>query len=242
MPGSGGLAGLLAPLRRADLTVEFVQLHYAIEALRGDDPVVLQFLSATPGEGTSTVVAGYAAVVAAERAGILVVDCGGASTAPAGAASGVPARSSHAGGGPAGDDDAGPTAAKCLIGLTLSGLPPDLAVHQDPSCPGLARARLGFTDHPLIEIGTAELRGLLAALGELYPTVVLDCPAAANSPDSVALSRHCDGTVLVVRAAVAKAVDVIQTRVAIERAGGHVTGVVLNRRKRPLPAWLTRRR
>jgi len=31
-----------------------------------------------------------------------------------------------------------------------------------------------------------------------------------------------------------------QAHVAVERAGGHVVGVVLNRRRRALPPWLDR--
>ena len=68
-------------LAAAVLSPDFVQLHYAIEALRSEDrPIVLQFMSAGAGDGTSTVAAGFAAVAASERpGGVLLVCCAGAS-------------------------------------------------------------------------------------------------------------------------------------------------------------------
>ena len=211
--GPGADGGVLAA---AVLSPDFVQLHYAIEALRSEDrPIVLQFMSAGAGDGTSTVAAGFAAVAASERpGGVLLVCCAGASP---GAPAGTPS----------------------LVELSGAGHPPGEAVWRDPACEGVRRASLGASAHPLMEIASGALRRLLIGLGERYATLVLDC-APASSPDSAALSRHCDGTVLVVRAGATRVAAVKQARVAVERAGGHVVGVVLNRRRRALPAWLDR--
>ena len=225
--GTGALAADSAA-RGGALSSDFVQLHYAIEALRSEDrPVVLQFVSSSAGEGTSTVVAGFAAVAASERPGaVLVVSCGG-----------TDADAARAGiGGSAGGEPAGLAS---LIEAVAAGRQAEAAVWRDAACEGLLRARLGVSAHPLLEIGPGALRRLLNGLGERYATVVLDC-APATSPDSAALSRHCDGTVLVVRAGTARVAAIDQARIAVERAGGHVVGVVLNRRRRPLPPWLER--
>ena len=123
-----GTTGALSP--------DFVQLHYAIEALRSEErPILLQFMSAGTGEGTSTVAAGFAAVAAAERpGGVLVVCCAGpASGAPPGTPS--------------------------LVELARAGQPFGEAVWHDAACPGVARASLGASAHPLMEI--LNLRGRL---------------------------------------------------------------------------------
>ena len=229
--GAAAGAGVLAAdraSRRGALSADFVQLHYAIEALRCEDrPVVLQFVSSGPGEGTSTVAAGFAAVAASERPGaVLVVSCGGTDADAART-------------GTFGNAGAEPAGMASLIEADAAGRQAEAAIWCDASCEGLLRARLGVSAHPLMEIGAAALRRLLNGLGERYATVVLDC-APATSPDSAALSRHCDGTVLVVRAETARVAAVDQARIAVERAGGHVVGVVLNRRRRPLPPWLER--
>jgi Mrp family chromosome partitioning ATPase len=228
---AGGAQAVLPAVRGVALSADFVQLHYAIEALRSEGrPIVLQFVSASAGEGTSTVAAGFAAVAASERPGaVLVVSCG---------ESVAQAARALAGGARRGTDSA-PAGMPSLIEAVAAGQPAAAAVWRSASCRGLLRARLGVSAHPLMEIGSGALRRLLNGLGESYATVVLDC-APATSPDSAALSRHCDGTVLVVRAGVARVAAIDKARTAVERAGGHVVGVVLNRRRRPLPSWLER--
>jgi len=238
-PGAGAGIGAVSPGRVAPgiaLPADFVQLHYAIEALRSEArPVVLQFVSAGAGEGTSTVATGFAAVAASERPGaVLVVSCGEPAANVARADAG---RGFVAGAGPGATG--APAGLPSLIEAAAAGQAASAAVWRDGAHAGLLRARLGMSAHPLMEIGSDALRRLLNGLGERYATVVLDC-APASSPDSAALSRHCDGTVLVVRAGVARVSAVRQAHVAVERAGGHVVGVVLNRRRRALPPWLDR--
>ncbi|MBV8651894.1 MAG: hypothetical protein JO255_10545 [Alphaproteobacteria bacterium] len=70
--------------------------------------------------------------------------------------------------------------------------------------------------------------------------VVLDCPATTEHPDSAALARHCDGTVLVVRAEGVRQAVIRASKLGIERMGGQILGVVLNRRRKYIPEWLYR--
>lgn len=241
---AGGGAQAVSPaVHGVALSADFVQLHYAIEALRSEDrPIVLQFVSASAGEGTSTVAAGFAAVAASESPGaVLVVSCGepAAEAARAGAAPALADAAPALAGAARRGTDGAPAGVPSLIEAVAAGQPAAAAVWRSESCQGLLRARLGVSAHPLMEIGSGALRRLLNGLGESYATVVLDC-APATSPDSAALSRHCDGTVLVVRAGVARVAAIDKARTAVERAGGHVVGVVLNRRRRALPSWLER--
>ncbi len=241
--GAGGAQAAWPAVRGVALSADFVRLHYAIEALRSEGrPIVLQFVSASAGEGTSTVATGFAAVAASERPGaVLVVSCGepAAEAARARAAPTLVGAAPALAGAARRGTDGAPAGVPSLIEAVAAGQPAAAAVWRSASCRGLLRARLGVSAHPLMEIGSGALRRLLNGLGESYATVVLDC-APATSPDSAALSRHCDGTVLVVRAGVARVAAIDKARTAVERAGGHVVGVVLNRRRRALPSWLER--
>src|SRR6185437_4316077 len=62
----------------------FVELYYAIEARRTSAmPLVVQFISPTPGAGASFVASGYARVAADDCAQpVLYIDCNAAPTRP----------------------------------------------------------------------------------------------------------------------------------------------------------------
>jgi len=193
---------------------EFRQLFYAIEAAREEDrPAVLQFLAASAGEGTSTVARGFAEVAAAEYGGsVLLVDCVGA----------------------------WPTPLPGLVEAWRDGRPLAGVITADRATVGLDRARLSSGENPLLDLGAGEARALFAALGERFRTVVLDCAPALACPETLALARAVDGTVLVVRAEAARRAAVLEARQRIERVGGHCIGAVMNRHRSYLPGWLDR--
>jgi Mrp family chromosome partitioning ATPase len=197
---------------------ELIRLFHATNAMNADNrPFVLQFVASTPGEGTSTMAAGYAMIAAAERAkSVLLVDCG-----------------------LAGDEDDGsfagpPTLIRAFKETRLT----DSAIQPIPALNGLAVARLSRSANPLLEIDGAELRLLLDVTKRRYPIIVLDCPAASVAPDSLALSQYADGTVLVVRAESTRRAVIASTKDAVDRFGGQVIGAVFNKRKMYIPNWL----
>jgi len=208
----------------------FVQLYYAIEARRtSSTPLVIQFISPTPGTGASTVASGYARVAADDCSEpVLYVDCSGAAesqrtrlkgTQPASAQDGINA----------------PTLSDTLRhDLPLSDA--TLAVRDANN---LLWARLGPGARPLLAMGADRLQALLDKLRAHHPVVVLDSPSA-NVPEAAALSRYCDGSVLVVAAGRTRQSEIEEARTMIERLGGQTVGIVLNRERLYRPRLLGR--
>ncbi|MGE4049378.1 MAG: hypothetical protein AB7F35_31375, partial [Acetobacteraceae bacterium] len=61
------------------------------------------------------------------------------------------------------------------------------------------------------------------------------------APEAAAVSRYCDGSVLVVAAGRTTQSEIETAKTLIERLGGQTVGVVLNRERSVMPSWLNRR-
>lgn len=203
---------------------EFIRLYYAVQALKAPGAsFVLQFVSATPGEGASTVAAQFARVAASEGGqGALLIDC-------------TIYRRLGA--------DGAPNPELTVVDCFRAGLPPreHLPNVRYGSETRVNRARLSNARHPLLDIEDAEFGRMLASLREEFPVTIMDCSAVSESPDALALTRFCDGTILVVEAEAVRPEVVKLTRTEVERHGGQILGVVFNKRRSYLPEWLQRR-
>jgi Mrp family chromosome partitioning ATPase len=211
----------VGPVSPAIAPPEYVRLYFAIEALRQETtPYVLQFVSATRGEGTSTVAANFARVAASERDnGILIVDC-----------------SSSAQVNRRGTDDA------TLIetyrgGHSLRQVLTDSRAGSDETF----SVSIGRSRRSLLDIDSGGMTHVLARAREEFSITVMDCGSAGQDPQAAVLSKYCDGTVLVVQAETARRQVIDAARKDIERHGGNVIGVVFNRRRFYIPDWLYRR-
>ncbi len=90
----------------------------------------------------------------------------------------------------------------------------------------------------LIENG---LGRLIAGVRDAYDTVLIDCPPAADCPETPPIASVADGTVVVVHAGRTKR-EIVQRSVdAIEQTDGRVLGVVLNRKRYYIPNFIYRR-
>jgi hypothetical protein len=195
----------------------FVQLYYAIEARRTSAmPLVLQFAAPAAGAGTSTVASGYARVAADDSAQpVLFIDC----TANV-------ARRRGAG-----------TDTLTLVDALRRDLPLREAISPVGDARNLLWARLAAGPHPLLSLGGDRLQALLDMLRADYAVVVLDTPPT-QTPEAAAVSRYCDGSVLVVAAGRTRQSEIEAAKSLIERLGGQTVGVVLNRERSLLPKWL----
>jgi Mrp family chromosome partitioning ATPase len=195
-----------------------IKLFYTVEALKPQNAhVVLQFLAATAGEGTTTIAKGYAAVAASEgNQNVLFIDCDPAS------------RSDEQNGG------ATPT----LIEAHKQGLAIEEVARQSKLYGNLRLIQLSRSPNPLIEIDSEDLVLLFARLREHFSTIILDCVAANRGPDSIAISRYCDGTILIVRAEAVRSAVVKTVEENIKLVGGQIIGAVFNRRQQYIPRWL----
>lgn len=200
----------------------FVQLYYAIEARRTSAmPLVVQFTSPTPATGASTVASGYARVAADDCAQpVLYIDCNGTRLKALGQKSESPT----------------PT----LFDALRRGLPLSDALTPARDAKNLLWARLGPGERPLLALGGDRLQSMLDMLRANHPVIVLDTPPT-EAPESAAVSRYCDGSVLVVAAGRTKQWEIEGAKALLERLGGQTVGVVLNRERSVLPRWMGRR-
>lgn len=194
---------------------EVVRLYYAVEALKMEDtPYVLQFVAATPGEGTTSTAWGFAIAASLEyRQSVLVVDCGGT---------------------------AAPDQPTIIEDVSDRGeIGP--AARPVSGVPGLCRASLSRFPSALLHVEGSLVQRIFDELRERYAVVVLDCPAAGTASDSLAMSRHADGTVLVIRSGQARRRAIERVQSDIARFGGALIGAVFNDRRETVPRWLYER-
>lgn len=189
---------------------EFLQLFYAVEALRtGQDSLVVQFAGVDGGEGVTTVASGFARVAAREYDGpLLYLDCRPASHGSAADRTGRKPRTNP----PPEQDESN---------LKVLPLP-------DGPAPGGRNAQ-------------EDIRMHVDSFRIQYRLVILDSPPVGKFPRAAALSSVCDGTVLVVQAERTSTRALQAARENVERLGGQVVGLVFNRARQRLPAWLARR-
>jgi Mrp family chromosome partitioning ATPase len=199
----------------------FVQLYYAIEARRTSAmPLVVQFVSPTPSTGASTVASGYARVAADDCAQpVLYIDC----------------NPHHAKTRRGANELQAPT----LFDALRRGLPLTDAITPVRDSKNLLWARLGPGERPLLALGGDRLQSMLDMLRASHPVIVLDTPPT-EAPESAAVSRYCDGSVLVVAAGQTKQWEIENAKALLERLGGQTVGVVLNRERSVMPRWLSR--
>ncbi len=200
---------------------EYTRLFHAINSLNEHNkPFQLQLLASVHGEGTSSIAAALATVATREIGSrVLLLDCNP-----------VPDTASLL----------EPPVPFLLDEFRISGTI-EAALQQPEAELGLRLARLSGKPDGILGASPAELQRLFDALHESFATVVLDCPPASTNPISLALSRYCDGTVLVVRAETTSRRTIADTKRAVERFGGQIVGVVFNRQRTYLPGWLSRR-
>ena len=198
----------------------FVQLYYAIEARRTSAmPLVVQFTSPTPGTGATTIASGYARVAADDCAQpVLFVDCTGMNAKPR--------------------RHRGPEAQTLtLFDALRRGLPLSEAMAPAREGKNLLWARLGPGERPLLALGGDRLQSMLDMLRANHPVIVLDTPPT-NVPESAAISRYCDGSVLVIEAGRTRQWEIEAAKALLERLGGQTVGAVLNRERPLLPRWM----
>jgi len=217
------------PSRRS-FPSECIDLYHAVEAFREHSQtgaIIVQFVGPCGGEGTTTIASGFA--LAAGEFGpaggaptdgdryptVLYIDCGGE----------LPSRRHKA----------GPPRISLVDGF-VAGLFFPNAITTATDTAGVCSARLGLvrTDGSL-RCDPADLARLFGALRERFQVVALDCSGASEA-EVLACARHCDGTLIVIRAERTSARAVESIRLRIERCGGQVIGAVLNR-AHPRRGW-----
>lgn len=209
-----------------DLPLEFVRelgtLRGTVDQLLpGRAQRTILFAGAISGEGTSTVAAAFARLLAEdERLRVALVDADLRS-----ASRRLPTVDDHHGlaGVLAGESRID----QALVGTTL----PNLAVL--PGGP--------TTDSPLRLCTTNNLHAPMDHLRRHFHYVVLDGPPVLDSPELVSLAGQVDGIVMVIRAARTKREVVQRALEQIDKVHGRVLGAILNRQQYVIPDFIYRR-
>lgn len=197
---------------------ELVNLYQAIEtALPEGGGHIVEFISATAGEGTTTVARELAHAVASQvgrRVLVLTVRS--------------PRGNGHARDGVSLND------------VLEGGGDIRSAVRQAPGTSFLEATLWATEGSSRYLFDPDSMKEMFGKLTELVDVVIIDAPAALSGFAGLALARQASGIVLVVEAERTRSPIVEQARRSIEANGGRILGVVLNKRRFHIPRFLYR--
>lgn len=99
---------------------------------------------------------------------------------------------------------------------------------------------LGSKDHlDRARIAPEQFEELMKWARESYSTIIIDLPEAEDLRHSLMLARRADTALIVVRAETVTREDAQKAMIKMNEDGIHVGGLILNRKKRFAPKWLT---
>jgi capsular exopolysaccharide synthesis family protein len=93
----------------------------------------------------------------------------------------------------------------------------------------------------LVGFGREELESFVSELRKKFDYVLIDAAPVGTYPDCAVLCDKVDAVILVIKHGATRREVAKRTKDIVMRAGGKVLGVVLNRRRYPIPEFLYRR-
>lgn len=226
-PGSEPPAGVkvhpyLSSRISPDVQIEMLRLHQSIETLLPNRlSKVIQFIGPEGGEGTTAIVNAFGDVVS-RRIGKSVISIDIEEMEEQQSRRNTSDR-------------------RLLTGpQRLEGLPGRRGITNVVGLQGVDRTfRQGRSvGETLFQRGT--LSAYWDRLSAATDLILLDTPSAVRSASGLAVAPTADGVVLVIEANRSGYATVRRAKEDIERSGGHLLGVVLNKKRRYLPRFLER--
>jgi hypothetical protein len=196
-----------------DMGEEMLRLHRQLNALNPEVTYrAIQFIGSRESEGTSTVVREFGRV-SATRFGqrVLILEMD---------------RGEHVRGARGVGADGVPTA-------VMSSMPGDATLHIAP-LPREFLSACHTADSP-------DPMPVWERLRTRYDLLLIDSLPAQASPEGFAVCTQVDGVVLVIEAEKTRWPVAEHVKQAIERSGGRVLGIVLNKRRYYIPQFIYRR-
>jgi protein-tyrosine kinase len=89
--------------------------------------------------------------------------------------------------------------------------------------------------------GSIRFDNFLKMTEELFDYVILDGPPISRFSESLLISSKVNGVVMVIISGKTRRQVALRAKAEIERSGGRLLGVVLNRRKYYIPSWIYNR-
>ncbi|MET0933762.1 MAG: polysaccharide biosynthesis tyrosine autokinase [Mycetocola sp.] len=83
--------------------------------------------------------------------------------------------------------------------------------------------------NPAELLASTRMKDLIASLSRLYDFVIVDTAPVLSVADATVIAQQVDATIMVVDSRSVRRAQLMQSVAALERAGAHVAGVVLNR-------------
>ena len=211
------------------LEKEMVHLYQSIDALLPDSPKkVIQFIGASEGEGTSTVVREFARVSSMIMSKpVLLLDAERRSASQ----STVPGMTPEYGWEPENgweeEWDSEDTVDKALAKIENPESSVSLVSQNTILYPK-------YFYSPKISVFWEKLK-------ERFDLILIDSPPASASPDGIAISRRVDGVVLVLEAEKTRGPVAENLRDRIQKNGGNLLGIIFNKRRHYIPDFLYKR-
>ncbi|OHB64502.1 MAG: hypothetical protein A2Y76_01390 [Planctomycetes bacterium RBG_13_60_9] len=116
--------------------------------------------------------------------------------------------------------------------LAISHLTPDLHVLTTGTNNGAARE--------LFNAGSDRLAKAIGEMRKPYRFILVDMPATSDMSSTARIASTCDGVILVVEAERLRWEVVQREKEQLEKWRANIVGVVLNKRRYPIPGWLYR--
>jgi capsular exopolysaccharide synthesis family protein len=98
----------------------------------------------------------------------------------------------------------------------------------------------GRIDRPERILRDPQFKGFIEYVKPKYQTIIIDCPPVMGDRGSLILPSLCDSIILVVEAGKAKVEVAQRAKALLEERGIDILGVVLNKRKQPIPGFIYR--
>ncbi len=92
-----------------------------------------------------------------------------------------------------------------------------------------------------VVFSSSHISSFIQMLKKRFDIILLDAPSLATSSDGIASARQVDGVVLVVEAEKTRWPVAANAQDKIQKAGGNILGVVLNKQRHYIPAAIYKR-
>jgi Mrp family chromosome partitioning ATPase len=119
-------------------------------------------------------------------------------------------------------------------GFTGDGVAPD------PDLPGLRALPRGEGQEKILNAASwARLAAFLQQARKRFDFILIDGPSVAAGVEPLTLGQMADGILLVVAADQTQRSELLTARNLLQKNGGHIAGVILNKIPKYLPAYYT---
>ena len=222
LPAAHSVPAAHSPARQfhAGLESEMLGLYYAIESdLSEQKSPILQFVSTQEGEGTSTIVHEFGRVVASELGkSVLLFEADQRTRL------GIPGFARRE------QPD--------LEMMLKNNARPEEVFHRVDELRFFVCPVTNNGTSPLLILNSPQLDPFFERLKSHFDLILIDSPSLGLSPYGLAVCKKADGVILVVEAERSRWPVVQSGKNRIEKAGGKILGVVLNKRRYHIPKHL----